>query len=320
MSQPSSSLENAKKAIGHRLFPFMKYRHFFMVLSTILFIACLGIIFKKGFNFGVDFLGGVRLVYQFSQPTGDDQIREVLAKTGLSDAQVVRFGKAEDNSFLIRVRAESELGQQAVLTAQLNKDMAPNQAKLLSEEMVGPKVGADLRQRGLFAVISSLVLILLYIGWRFDFLFSTGAIVALAHDTVFALGLYTYLDKEVNLPILAAILTLIGYSNNDTIIIYDRIRENLKKLPSQVSLLQIIDLSLNETLSRSIITHLTVFFSVGILYFFGGGVIHDFAFLMIIGVVVGSYSSIFIAAPIYIWMQRIFPHQGLLKGTKKAIS
>ncbi|MBX7148901.1 protein translocase subunit SecF [bacterium] len=298
-------------------FPFMQFRNYFMVLSLVFVILGVYAMVNKGFNYGIDFMGGVKLVYKFSNPIGDSDIRRALEKINLADAEVVRFGDAKDNSYLIKVRTLENKDTAKEVTDKLTQELSTQKITLLSEETVGPKVGAELRQKGLMAVVLSLALILVYIGWRFDFLFSPGAIAALAHDTIFALGLFVFLGKEFNLTILTAVLTLIGYSNNDTIIIYDRVRENLKKLPAGVPLVDIIDRSLNETLSRSIITHLTVLFSMIVLFIFGGGVIHDFAFFMIIGVIVGSYSSMFIASPIYLWMQKLFPHKGLLADASR---
>lgn len=302
-------------------FPFMKYRGFFLALSSLFLFVSVYFISTHGFNFGVDFMGGIKLVYKFSSPIGDQKIREMLTSIGHVDSEVSSYGDAKDNSFLIKVRFEEGHNTSQDMTQKFTESLGAGQVTLLSEESVGPKVGADLRRRGILSVILTLVLILVYIALRFDFLFAPGAIIALIHDTAFALGVFTFFHKEFNLPILAAVLTLIGYSNNDTIIIYDRVRENLKKLPSSLPLTELIDRSLNETLSRSIVTHLTVLFAMIVLFVFGGGVIHDFAFFMIVGVIVGSYSSIFIASPIYILFHKFFPNKGLeasVKSTRRS--
>ncbi len=318
MAKQISKLESASESPRQLFhFPFMKYRNFFLVLSAVFVFASLFFIVKHGFNFGVDFMGGIKLVYKFADPIGDDKIRSMLSDLGLGDAEVASFGDVSEHSFLIKVRYEEGRDTVKEITEKFNKELSADKVTRLSEETVGPKVGADLRKRGIFSVVLTLILILIYIGWRFDFLFSPGAVLALVHDTVFALGMFTFFHKEFNLPILAAVLTLIGYSNNDTIIIYDRVRENLRKLSSNVSLTELIDLSLNETLSRSIVTHLTVLFAMVVLFFFGGGVIHDFAFFMIVGVIVGSYSSIFIASPVYLICQKWFPGKGLARGSTK---
>lgn len=312
MAQQSKT---AVSADTHKIwFHFMKYRNVFMALSGLFLALSLYFIVNHGFNFGVDFMGGIKLVYKFTDPIGDEKIREMLSGIGFHDAEVSSFGNPVDKSFLIKVKFEENKNTGSDITKKFHEVLSADKVSLLSEETVGPKVGADLRKRGIFSVVLTLALILIYIGWRFDFLFAPGAILALVHDTAFALGMFTFFHKEFNLPILAAVLTLIGYSNNDTIIIYDRIRENLKKLPATLSLSELIDISLNETLSRSIVTHITVLFAMVVLFLFGGGVIHDFAFFMIVGVIVGGYSSIFIASPIYLVMHKFFPNKGMLRG------
>lgn len=300
-----------------KLFPFMGLRWYFLGLSGLFFTVSLFFILNHGFNFGVDFKGGVKLVYKFQHPIGDEDIRSALRNLVEEEAQIVGFGNPSENSYMIKIRFHEDRNIVPEITAKFDEKLGAGGAVLLSEETVGPKVGAELRQRGLFAVGLTLLLILVYIGIRFDFLFAPGAILALIHDTAIALGFFTFFHKEFNLPILAAVLTLIGYSNNDTIIIYDRIRENLRKLPSSVPLAQLIDISLNETLRRTIVTHLTVLFSMLVLFFLGGGVIHDFAFFMVVGVIVGSYSSIFIASPIYLFLHRFFPNKGIVRSTKR---
>lgn len=313
MAQQSKTV--VPQVAGPRIyFNFMKYRKSFMILSGIFTLFSLYFISSHGFNFGVDFMGGIKLVYKFTDPIGDEKIREMLSQVGFHDAEVSSFGNVADKSFLIKVKFEENKNTSTDITKKFQEILSTDKVSLLSEETVGPKVGADLRKRGVFSVVLTLALILIYIGWRFDFLFSPGAILALVHDTVFALGMFTFFHKEFNLPILAAVLTLIGYSNNDTIIIYDRIRENLRKLPATLSLSELINISLNETLSRSIVTHVTVLFSMIVLFFFGGGVIHDFAFFMIVGVIVGGYSSIFIASPVYLFVHKLFPNKGILRG------
>jgi preprotein translocase subunit SecF len=166
-------------------------------------------------------------------------------------------------------------------------------------EMVGPQVGKDLRKKGLMAILYAMIGILIYITWRFEFRFALGAIIALIHDVLITLGIFSLLGKEINLPTIAAFLAIIGYSLNDTIIVYDRIRENMGKLARE-SFVTVINRSINETLSRTIITSATTLLVVLALFIFGGGVIHDFAFALLVGIIVGTYSSIFVASPILI--------------------
>lgn len=298
-----------------KIIPFMKLKWFFMAGSIVVVALSIFIMFSHGFNFGVDFKGGIKLVYKFTESVGDEKLHEAIDPMDLGDVQIMGFGDPKDNSFLIKVKYQEGRDLSKDITDKLSSIYA-GKVTLQSDETVGPNVGAELRKRGIFSVVLTLVLILIYIGWRFDFLFAPGAIIALIHDVAFCLGAFNFAHKEFNLPILAAVLTLIGYSNNDTIIIYDRVRENLKKLPGTVTLENLINISLSETMSRTIVTHLTVLFSMIVLYVFGGGVIHDFAFFMIIGVVVGAYSSIFIASPIYLALCKYFPEKGMNRTHK----
>ncbi len=295
----------------------MKIKGVMILVSVVFVIASLVVFWRVGFNFGVDFKGGIKLVYQFSEPVGDGRIREILEPLGLGDIQVVQFGKESEKSYLIKVKQVENRDISQEIRQNLASGFASANPVLLSEENVGAKVGADLRRRGLFAIILSWVLMLVYIGWRFDFLFAPGAVLSLVHDVIISLGFFVFFGKEFNLPILAGVLTLIGYSINDTIVIYDRVRENLRKIPASVPLSDLINISVNETLSRTIVTSLTVFFAMLVLFFFGGGVVHDFAFYMLVGVVVGTYSTVFIASPVYLALTRVFPHKGLVRNIGK---
>ncbi|MDO8518727.1 MAG: protein translocase subunit SecF [Deltaproteobacteria bacterium] len=291
------------------VFPFMRLKWVFIAISVAFIVASIGLVIGKGLNFGVDFKGGIKLVYQFTRPIGDGEIRGMLGLKGFPDADVIRFGGEAENRYLVKTKfiADRNVSQEILAALQA---LDPG-ASLISEENVGPKVGAELRRRGIFAIILAWILILVYIGIRFDFLFAPGGIVALIHDVTIPIGFFALFGKEVNLPILAASLTIIGFSINDTVVIFDRIRENLRKMPASVPLARLIDISLTETLSRTIVTSLTVLFVVVILFLFGGGVIHDFAFFMIVGVFFGSYSTLFIASPIYLGLQKMFPHHGM---------
>lgn len=294
-----------------KIFPFMKYKWLFGAVSLVLVIASLYLIFTKGFNFGVDFKGGVKLVYQFSQPTGEEVVRESLLALDIGEVQVVRYDKVEANKLLVKVKFKEGVDLAELITNKLQADLKDNQVTLESSEDVGPKVGQELRRQGFLAMVLTWALILIYVGVRFDFLFAPGAIIALIHDVIIPCGVFSLLQIEFNLPILAALLTIIGYSINDTIVIDDRIRENLKKLSSKLSLPAVIDQSLTETLSRTIITSLTLFFAVLVLFFLGGAVLHDFSFCMLIGLVCGTYSTIFIASPIYLALNKMFPGKGM---------
>ncbi len=294
-----------------RQFPFMKYKVLFVGLSFLAVTVSLFLYFTKGLNYGVDFKGGVKLIYSFADDLGENDIRQSLEGLNLGEVQVVRFGLEKDKSYMIRA-ALNEEGTTASLVENKFKEKFGASVTLLSEETVGAKVGADLRKRGMFALILTWILILVYVGIRFDFLFAPGAVISLLHDVIVVIGFFAFFGKEFNLPILAALLTIIGFSVNDTIIIYDRVRENLGKFGNSMSREELVNYSVNETLSRTLITSLTVFFVVSVLYFIGGAVLQDFAFAMLIGVVAGTYSTIFVASPLYIALYRFFPKKGLV--------
>lgn len=303
-------MEELKTCTGKTPFPFMKLKWFFIVVSLI----CVGVgineIAVKGINFGVDFKGGAKILYQFKGAVVADDIRSAAAGLGIGDVQVIEFG-TDPNTHQYMLRAKYIEGKNVtdLLNAKMKKSFPG--IEVLSSEEVGPKVGHDLRKKGFMAVVLSCLLILVYIGFRFDFLFSPGAIVALVHDIVISVGFFAYFGKEFNLPILAALLTILGYSINDTIVIYDRVRENIGRLPKHTSTVDVINISVTETLRRTIVTSLTVLFVVVTLFYLGGGVLHDFAFCLIIGTVFGTYSSIFIASPIYLLLQKLFPGKGI---------
>jgi preprotein translocase SecF subunit len=192
------------------------------------------------------------------------------------------------------------------VTATLEATFGAGNATLEKEETVGPRVGAELRKRAIMAIIFSWLLMMIYIGYRFDFYFAPGAFLSLVHDTVITVGIFAFLRKEVDLTILAAILTLIGYSINDTIVVFDRIREYKHRI-TPTTVWDVVNESINSTFSRTIITSLTVLFVAIVLFLKGGGTLHDFAFCMIIGVIIGTYSSIFVASPLYIGMYHYWP-------------
>ncbi|MBT3182351.1 MAG: protein translocase subunit SecF [Deltaproteobacteria bacterium] len=287
--------------------PFIKYRFWFMAVSIIFVVGSLTVIFTKGFNYGIDFKGGAKLEYQFVKPVSESEVRTALQNINLGNVQVVRFGEKKDNRMSIKVelpKEHAEIG--GIISKQLEKTFGKGEIKLEQEETVGPKVGEELRKKAWLTILFSWALMLIYIGYRFDFFFAPGAVLALIHDVVITLGFFALLGKEINLAILAAILTLIGYSINDTIVVFDRIRENSSRIsPSTIN--NVVNESLNSTLSRTIITSLTVLFVVLVLFFKGGGTLHNFAFALIVGAIVGTYSSLFIAAPVYIGSYNNWP-------------
>lgn len=298
---------------GKRVFPFISYQWPFILIS-LLFIAASGHqIFFKGINFGTDFTGGTKVMYGFEAGVKADAIRAAVDGLGLGDVQIVSFGDLESkqNQYMIRVRDVPGRDVGKLLAEAFAQKFGEGKTRFLGQEFVGPKVGRDLKKKGVLSITLTCVLILIYVGFRFDFLFAPGAIIALIHDIVISVGFFAFFGKEFNLPILAAILTILGYSVNDTIVIYDRVRENIGRLPKNVALEHVVNTSITETMGRTIVTSLTVLMVVVVLFFIGGGVLHDFAFCLIVGVIFGSYSTVFIASPVYLLMQRLFPHKGL---------
>ncbi len=276
-----------------KTFDFMSKRLPFLGLSSLLVIASIVLLFTKGVNFGIDFAGGTVVQVQYEQKAPIDKIRETLDKTKYTNSSITEFGSPEE--IVIRVKGTS---------SNLANDIGDEMHKILDStgkfeirrvDMVGPKVGGELREKGLMALGLSLLVILIYVSFRFEWRFAVASILALAHDVTIALGAIALFNIEVNLDILAAILTILGYSLNDTIIVFDRIREGVQTSKESV-LEKVVNESVSKTLSRTTLTSLTTFFVVITLFFFGGEIIHGFAFTMLVGIIVGTYSSIFIAA------------------------
>lgn len=287
--------------------PFIKLQFWFISLSIILVVGSIVVIATKGFNYGIDFKGGAKLEYKFNKAVTETEVRDALASLDLGDISIVRFGDASDNRLSIKVELPDEhakIGDK--ISGALEQKFGKGDITLEQEQTVGPRVGEELRTKAMLTILFSWVLMLIYIGYRFDFLFAPGAVVALVHDVLITLGAFALLGKEINLTILAALLTIVGYSVNDTIVIFDRIRENGARINTH-TIRDVVNESINSTLSRTIITSLTVFFVVIVLFLKGGGAIHDFAFAMIIGVIAGSYSTIFLASPMYIWLYDNWP-------------
>lgn len=276
------------------------------ILSALLILAGLvSLVVKGGPSYGVDFSGGVLIQTRFAQPTDAKEIRDAIEGLNLEGVVVQHFGDTP-NEFMIRARDTGvELsGFSHRFQAELEKIQGAGSVEIRRAELVGPQVGKDLRKKGVLAVLYSILGILVYVGWRFQFRYAAGAILALVHDVLVTLTFFSLLNKEIDLTVIAAFLTIIGFSVNDTIVIYDRIRENIGKFPKE-DIRALVNRSLNETLSRTILTSGTVLLVVLALYFFGGAVIHDFAFAMLIGLVAGVYSTIYIATPyILLWEKK----------------
>ena len=276
---------------------FINYFKIFNFLSLILIIISIGSIIYKGLNFGVDFKGGTLIELRVENAEiGIGDVRQSFLKMNLGDVNVKKFGK--ENDFLIKFEGNDKNKENFVedIKIQLSKDIG-NNFSFRRVEDVGPKVSGELLRSGLIAIVLSLSAMLIYIWIRFEWQFSLGAIIALIHDVIITIGFFSILEFEINLSIVAAVLTIVGYSMNDTVVIFDRVRENLKKYSSK-TINEISNLSINETLSRTIITSLTTLLALLSIFFFGGKILHGFSFAMILGVIFGTYSSIFIANPI----------------------
>ena len=264
------------------------------ILSIILFILSVIFMAFKGLNYGIDFKGGT-LIELRSINTDVSSIRNSLNDMNLGDVNVKKFGKEGD--FLIKVEEQGDNNNLIPKIKQKLSDSLNSEINFRRVENVGPKVSAELLQSGIIAITLSLAAMLFYIWIRFEWQFSVGAIVALFHDVIITLGVFSLLSLEINLSIIAAVLTIVGYSMNDTVVIYDRVRENLGKY-HKLEIANIANLSINETLARTIITSVTTLLALFSIFILGGEILRGFSFAMILGVFIGTYSSIFVASPI----------------------
>jgi len=278
----------------------IKFSNFYKkmnIFSSILIFLSILVLLTKGLNLGVDFKGGTLIeVRTENSITTIAEIRESFLKMNLGDVTVKKFGK--ENDYLVKIEITKSDDENFIksINDKLSADLG-SAVNFRRVENVGPKVSNELLRAGLLAISLSLAAMLFYIWIRFEWQFSLGAIIALIHDVIITVGIFSFLAYEVNLSIVAAVLTIVGYSMNDTVVIFDRIRENLKKY-SKISITEISDLSTNQTLSRTLITSVTTLLALFSIYIFGGAILKGFSFAMIIGVIVGTYSSIFVATPI----------------------
>ncbi len=281
----------------------MKLYFTLSIIAIIISIA--SVAWHGGLNLGIDFAGGTLVQVKFQQTTSTEGLRKALDTIKLGGSIIQQFSPEE---FVIRT-AESTSDLKG-LSDHIEEALANSYGKgsfdVRRVEVVGPKVGKDLTQKAILAVVFSWIAMLLYIAWRFEFRYGVGGIIALIHDVIICIGALSIFNKEFSLTIVAALLTIIGYSINDTIVVCDRIRENVRK-GGKKDLGEIINVSINETLSRTILASLTVFIVVVVLFFLGGEVLHDFAFVMLVGVFIGTYSSIFIATPVVLVWEKISP-------------
>jgi preprotein translocase subunit SecF len=321
----------------------------FLLSGALIAITFVLLLARGGPNYGVDFAGGILIQVRFNQKITTNEIREALRTIALGDSYIQEFGERGTNEYLIRVsRGDIDLsGLEKELNQALNSTFGEQNVEVRRIEMVGPKIGKDLREKALFAIFYALLFMVIYISGRFEYKwtvsiimaaclafgvyiiaaiglsvlwliaaallitigmcwflqleYALGAIVALFHDVIITMGAFALTNREVTLPVVAALLTIVGYSLNDTIVVFDRIRENFRRYRGR-NLPEVINRSINETLSRTLLTSATTLIVVACLFILGGGVIHDFAFALLIGIIVGTYSSIFVASPVLlIW-------------------
>ncbi|RME35611.1 MAG: protein translocase subunit SecF, partial [Gammaproteobacteria bacterium] len=273
-------------------FDFVGKRRVAGFVSLVLVVGSIALIAFRGLNMGLDFTGGTLVELEFPQPAEIATVREQLAKAGFTEAVVQHFGTSHD--VLIRLPATGDTNSASLSTRIL---AALPEAEMRRVEFVGPQVGDELTEQGGLAMLYALIGILIYVAIRFQSKFAPGAVIALVHDVSITLGVFSAAWMEFDLPTLAAILAVIGYSLNDTIVVYDRIRENFRRMRKSTAE-QIVNTSLNQTLSRTLMTSLTTLLVVACLFFLGGEMIHDFAAALLIGIVVGTYSSIYVASSI----------------------
>lgn len=279
---------------------FMSKSKRFGLLSALVLIASLVLIFTKGFNYGIDFAGGTLIQVQYDGKAPIEKVRDAIDAEKAYEGATVTFFGGEDEVIIKTKMSSKNLGVDVGDQVRaLLKDTGT--FKVRRVDMVGAKVGSELREKGLMAMVLAIIGILIYVSFRFEWRFAAASVIALVHDVTIAMGMIVLFNIEVNLDILAALLTILGYSLNDTIIVFDRIREGISSIKNP-NLGEIIDESVSRTLSRTTLTSLTTFFVVLTLFLFGGEIIHGFSFTLLVGVVVGTYSSIFIASPILMWL------------------
>jgi preprotein translocase SecF subunit len=280
---------------------FVGKRRIAIGLSLAVIVISWGFFVVKGQdNFGIDFTGGTSQLFRFAQPPAVEDVRTTLADAGITDATIqyqrmlgAGSGQKDDT---LEVKVSFDEGD-AALTA-MKSAYANAGIQLTGEEKIGAQVGAELKKKGISALALAMLGIIIYISIRFEFSFAVGAIVALLHDVLITIGIYCLMGRQLSLTVIAALLTIVGYSVNDTIVVFDRIREDIKLMHGKASYSEIANLSINQTLSRTLLTSFTTLLTVAMLLLFGGGAINDFALALFIGILVGTYSSVFVATPV----------------------
>ncbi len=282
--------------------PFTRRRNVALAASSILALVAIALFLTLNLNYGIDFRGGIMIEIKTPGPADIGAMRSALSQLGLGEVALQEFGAADDVLIRVEQQPGDEAGRQRALQlvrVALTEEIGPGFSER-RVEFVGPKVSAELVRAGALALGLALLAMLLYIWFRFEWQFAVGAIIALIHDVVLTIGMFAVTRLEFNLAIIAAILTIIGYSINDTVVVYDRIRENMRKY-KVMPIDELLDLSVNQTLSRTVMTSVTTLLALIVLYLFGGEVIAGFTLAMIWGVVIGTYSSIFVAAPVLVY-------------------
>jgi preprotein translocase subunit SecF len=296
-----------------------KRRWAYLVSLVAILISLLSMTVKGGLRYDIDFTGGTLIQIRFEHPPDIGRIRADLAKIGLGDSVIQQFG--DPREYIIRIKLTSAKQEEVARQIQgaLAGDAALGKLEIRRIEFVGPQVGRDLQLQAIYAVLVGLVGILLYIAVRFDLKGGVAAVVAVFHDVIVSIGAISIANREFSLPVLAALLTIIGFSVNDTIVAYDRLRENRGRgAPRGMSFAHQMNLAINQTLSRTVLTSLTVFFSTAILLFFGGKTLEDFAFVLFVGVITGTYSTVYVASAIVVdWTNYV---EGRIRRPKKAVA
>ena len=284
---------------ANRVYNFMGVRKLALALSAILLLVSIASLAVNGLKFGLDFTGGSLVEVGYEQAVNLEDVRQQLRDSGFPEAVVQTFGSSRDIMIRLQVDHDPQLGEKVLAALQAG---AEQNVELRRNEFVGSQVGEDLREQGGLGMLLALFMIMVYLAFRFQLKFSLGAVIALVHDVVIVLGVFSLLQIEFDLTVLAAVLAVIGYSLNDTIVVYDRIRENFRVMRKENSI-EVLNASLTQTLSRTLMTSLTTLLVLVALFYFGGEMIHSFALALLVGVVVGTYSSIYLAANALVLMQ-----------------
>ncbi|HXK65316.1 MAG TPA: protein translocase subunit SecF [Spirochaetota bacterium] len=289
-----------------KIIPFIRYRFIaFAITITLIMIFSLQTYRNGGFNWGIDFVGGIKLTVKFEQGVDTAQIRKVLTQNKIS-AVIQQVGKEEDNEYLISIKLASRAKNVEESTKELKAVIQSNfkNVEILSIETVGPAIGDFLKRSAVKLIALSVIIMTLYLAFRFELKYSIGAMVALVHDVILSVLFCGFAGIEINIPIVAAILTIYGYSVNDTIIIFDRVRENLQ-IKTKQTFIDVIDKSITQTISRTLLTALTTLFAVFALYMISGEGLNEFASVLLFGIVIGTYSSMYIASPFVLYWEKL---------------